>query len=152
MPSFRREAVLEWTGDVVHGAGRVAAGSGAFAVAATFPRLAGEPAGATTPEELLAASHATCFGIALRSVLAQRGATAERIRATATLTADKGGGRIRLVRADLEARVDGLAGLDAAGLAAAAHAAEEACTISVLLRATVPVSVRVHSGMPATPG
>ena len=143
--SFRREAVLEWIGDVVKGSGRVVAGSGAFALPATFPRLAGEPAGTTTPEELLAASHATCFGIALRSVLAQRGASAERIRATATLTADKGGGSIRIMRADLEAQVEGLAGLDAEGLAAAAKAAEEACTISVLLRASVPVAVRVIS-------
>jgi osmotically inducible protein OsmC len=143
MPAFRREAVLEWTGEVVKGSGEVVAGSGAFALAATFPRLAGEPAGTTTPEELLAASHATCFGIALRSVLAQRGATAERIRATATLTADKGGGRIRIVRADLEAQVEGLAGLAAEGLDAAAQAAEEACTISVLLRASVPVTARV---------
>jgi drug/metabolite transporter superfamily protein YnfA len=56
-----------------------------------------QPAGATTPEELLAASHATYFGIALRSVLAQRGGSADRITTTATLTADKGGGRIRIV-------------------------------------------------------
>ena len=143
MASFQRQAVLEWTGDVVKGSGQVAAASRAFTVAATFPRLAGEPAGATTPEELLAASHATCFGIALRSVLAQRGASATRIRATATLTAEKDAGLIRLVRADLTAHVEGLSGLDGAGLDAAARSAEEACTISVLLRASVPVSVDV---------
>jgi osmotically inducible protein OsmC len=141
MASFQRSATLEWTGDVVHGAGRVTAGSEAFALTATFPRLAGEPAGATTPEELLAASHATCFGIALRSVLAQRGGSADRITTTATLTADKGGGRIRVVAAHLEAVVEGLSGLDQAGLDAAAQAAEEACTISTLLRATMPIGV-----------
>jgi osmotically inducible protein OsmC len=145
MTSFRRSATLEWAGDVVHGTGRVTAGSGAFTLVATFPRLGGESAGATTPEELLAASHATCFGIALRSVLAQRGGSAERITTTATLTADKGGGRIRIVAAHLEAAVEGLSGLDQAGVAAAARAAEEACTISTVLRATVPISVTAHS-------
>lgn len=94
--SFSRSAVLEWTGDVARGAGGVVARSGAFSVDATFPRIPGEPAGATPPEELLAASHAVCFGIGLRSVLAQRGGTASRVRVTATVTAGKGGGLIRI--------------------------------------------------------
>jgi lipoyl-dependent peroxiredoxin len=145
MASFQRSATLEWTGDVVHGAGRVVAGSGAFALAGTFPRLGGEPPDVTTPEELLAASHATCFGIALRSVLSQRGGSAERITTTATLTADKGGGRIRIVAAHLEAVVEGLSGLDQVGLDAAARAAEEACTISAVLRPTVSIGVTAHS-------
>lgn len=149
MATFQRSATLEWTGDVVRGAGRVTAGSAAFGLPATFPRLGGEPPGATTPEELLAASHATCFGIALRSVLAARGGSADRITTTATLTADKGGGRIRIVAAHLEAVVEGLSNLDQEGLDTAARAAEEACTISTLLRPTVPIRVaaRFHNPM-----
>jgi osmotically inducible protein OsmC len=143
MASFSRSAVLEWSGDVVRGTGRVSAASDAFSVAATFPRLSGEPAGTTTPEELLAASHATCFGIGLRSVLAQRGATADRVRVTATITADKGGGQIRIQSAHLEGVVEGLSGVDPAAIDEIARAAEEACTISALLRVTIPVSVRV---------
>lgn len=145
MALFSRTARLEWTGDVARGSGRVSAGSQAFSVAATFPRVSGEPAGATTPEELLAASHATCFGIGLRSVLAQRGGTASEVRATATITADKGGGLIRIQSAHLEAVVHGLAGVDAAALDEIAAAAEEACTISAALRATVPVTLRVRA-------
>jgi organic hydroperoxide reductase OsmC/OhrA len=102
MASFSRSAVLEWTGDVARGTGRAAAASGAFATNATFPRLAGEPAGATTPEELLAASHATC-----------------------------------------------LSGVEPAALEEIARAAEEACTISALLRPTVRVSVSVRPGAAA---
>lgn len=143
--SFSRSALLEWTGDVARGSGRVSAGSEAFSVAATFPRLSGEPAGATTPEELLAASHATCFGIGLRSLLAQRGGTADQVRVTATVTADKGGGRIRIQSAHLEGVVQGLEGVDAAALDEIARAAEEACTISAVLRVTVPVSVRIRA-------
>jgi lipoyl-dependent peroxiredoxin len=146
MASFSRLAVLEWTGDVPRGSGQITAGSGGFALPATFPRLSGEPAGATTPEELLAASHATCFGIGLRSVLAQRGGTARRVRVTATVTAEKGGGRIRIRASRLDALVDGLAGIDPGSLEGVAQAAEEACTISALLRASVPVTVSVRVG------
>jgi lipoyl-dependent peroxiredoxin len=148
MATFSRSAVLDWSGDVPRGSGRVAGGSEAFAVAATFPRLAGEPAGATTPEELLAASHATCFGIGLRSVLAQRRGSAERIRVTATITAEKGGGAIRLKGSRLEAEVTGLAGVAEEALEAIARAAEEACTISAALRATVPITVEVRVAEP----
>jgi osmotically inducible protein OsmC len=146
MATFSRRATLEWTGDVVHGTGTIVTGSRAFVVAATFPRLRGEPGGTTVPEELLAAAHATCFGIGLRSVLAQRGGSAERIRATATITAEKGSGRIRLVSAHVEGVVEGLAGLDVSALDECGRAAEDACTISAMLRASVPVTVEVRLG------
>lgn len=130
---------------MARGTGRIAAGSGTFEAGATFPRIAGEPAGATTPEELLAAAHATCFGIGLRSVLARRGGTATRVRVTATVTAEKGGGRIRVDASHLEGVVEGLAGVEPAALDEIARAAEEACTISTVIRPTVQVTVRVRS-------
>ena len=144
MASFSRSATLEWTGDVVRGAGQISAGSRAFTVSATFPRRSGEPEGATTPEELLAASHATCFGIGLRSVLGQRGGSASELRVTATVSAEKGGGRIRIRGAHLDATVRGLTGVESSGLDEIAAAAEQACTISALLRASVPVTVSVR--------
>lgn len=67
MAVFSRHAVLEWEGDVIDGGGVVTAGTRAFATPVTFPRIAGEAPHKTTPKELLAASHATCFGIGLRS-------------------------------------------------------------------------------------
>jgi osmotically inducible protein OsmC len=145
MASFTRSATLEWAGDVPRGTGRIVATSNAFAVAATFPRLAGESAGATTPEELLAAAHATCFGIGLRSVLSQRGGSAERLRVTATVTAEKAGGVIRVSAAHLEGEVEGLSGVGDEALQEVARAAEAACTISALLRATAPVTVAVRA-------
>jgi osmotically inducible protein OsmC len=62
--TFSRRAILEWNGDMMDGACQVTAGTGAFAVPATFPSTAGEAAGKTTPEELVAASHATCYASA----------------------------------------------------------------------------------------
>ena len=104
--TFTRSAELTWEGDVVRGSGGVKAGSGAFSVAATFPTLRGEPQDTTTPEELLAASHAVCFGIGLRSVIARRGGSASRIVVTATITAEKGPDGIRLRRSHLSGVVE----------------------------------------------
>ena len=145
MAQFTRSAVLAWTGDVLRGTGTVTAGSDAFGIAASFPRLAGEPEGTTTPEELLAASHATCFGIGLRSVIAQRGGTATRVHATATVTAEKGREGIRIRGAHLEGMVEGLAGLEADALEEIGRAAEEGCTISILLRPSIPITVAVRT-------
>ena len=89
MATFSRRAVLEWNGDVVDGAGDVTAGTRAFAVPVTFPSATGEAPGKTTPKELLAASHATCSGIGLRSLIGRRGGRAQRVAVTATVTAEK---------------------------------------------------------------
>ena len=145
MATFSRRATLDWSGDVLRGAGAVTAGSEAFAVGATFPRMRGEPAGSTTPEELLAAAHATCFGIGLRSVIAQRGGTAERVHVTATITAEKGAGVIRLQSSHLVGEVEGLAGVAPEALPDIARAAEEGCTISATIRGTVAISVDVRA-------
>lgn len=145
MTTFARSATLDWTGEVLRGSGTVAAGSDAFMVPATFPRIHGEPPGSTTPEELLAASHATCFGIALRSVLAQRGGTARRVHVSATVTAEKGAGAIRLQSSHLTGEVEGLEGVDPATLPEIAHAAEQACTISVAIRGTVTITTDIRA-------
>ena len=143
MTTFTREATIEWSGDVLRGTGAVSAGSEAFAVAVTFPRLRGEPPDTTTPEELLAASHATCFGIGLRSVIAQRGGSATQVRATATITAEKGAAGIRVRSSHLRAAVEGLEGIERSMLPEIARAAEEGCTISAALRGAVAISVEV---------
>lgn len=145
MATFSRRATLAWTGDVPRGMGAVTAGSEAFSVPVTFPRLKGEAPGATTPEELLAASHAACFGIGLRSVIAQRGGIAERISVIATVTAEKGSGAIRIQSSHLRADVEGLAGIEAGSLHEIARAAEEGCTISSLIRPTVAITVEIHA-------
>lgn len=64
---------------------------------------------------------------------------------TASITADKGGGQIRVEASHLEGVVEGLAGVERAALDEIARAAEEACTISAVLRSTVQITVRVRS-------
>jgi osmotically inducible protein OsmC len=143
--TFARSAQLLWEGDVARGSGKALAGSGAFAVAATFPTRRGEPPGTTTPEELLAASHAVCYGIGFRSVLGRRGRSATRIIVTATITADKGEGAIRIRRSHLSAVVEGLAGLTAEVLAEIGEAAKRECTISNAIGGSVEVTYEVAS-------
>jgi lipoyl-dependent peroxiredoxin len=138
MAVFSRHAVLEWKGDVTDGGGDVTAGTRACAIAVTFPSIAGEAPHKTTPEELLAASHATCFGIGLRSLIRQRGGRAVRLAVTATITAEKGPGGIQIRSSHLSAAVEGLEGLDDEQLQSLARETRERCTISIARRILVP--------------
>lgn len=99
--TFSRSAELVWEGDLAHGSGEVKAPGGAFDAPVRFPSLRGEPAETTSPEELLAASHASCFGIGLRSVIGRHGASAARLAVRATITAEKGPRGIRVLRSHL---------------------------------------------------
>lgn len=145
MATFSRRATVDWVGDVLHGSGDVTAGTSAFAVPVTYPRIAGEPPTMTSPEELLAASHATCFGIGLRSVIGQRGGSARRVLVTATITAEKGSRAIRIQSSHLDATIEGLDGLEPEMLPAIARTAEEGCTISAAIRGAVAITVDVNA-------
>lgn len=143
MAAFSRSAVLEWNGDVMRGSGIVTAGTEAFAASASFPRLVGEPQGVTTPEELLAASHAVCFGIGLRSVIGRRGGSARRVTVEATVTAEKGPGGIQLQSSHLRGIVEGLDGIEEGQLAEIALETAEGCTISRAIRGNVSITHEV---------
>ena len=72
------------------GAGVVnAASSGAFELPVTIASRVGDPEGKTSPEELLAAAHATCFVTSLGSELARAGTPPERIDVHCTITMDE---------------------------------------------------------------
>jgi osmotically inducible protein OsmC len=148
MAIFSRRSELRWDGEVIGGSGRVTASSGAFAIPVTFPSTAGEPAGKTTPEELLAASHASCYGIGLRSQIGRRGGRAQRVTAEAVVSAEKGAKGIRIQSIHLTAVVAGLEGLDAAELQDIAREVAAECTISIVLRGAVPITheLKTESG------
>src|SRR5262249_56448121 len=88
-PGHRRRAMqsratAEWQGDLMSGQGTTSAASGTFTGAKlTWKARTEGAAGATTPEELLAAAHASCFSMALSHGLAQGGHTAKRLETTA---------------------------------------------------------------------
>jgi lipoyl-dependent peroxiredoxin len=145
MATFSRRAELRWDGELMTGSGQVAAGSGAFIMQVRFPSVAGDPPGKTTPEELLAASHATCYGIGLRSLIGQRGGHAQKVTVVSTVTAEKGAGGIRIHSSHLTAVIEGLQGLDAANLDDVAREVAQECTISIALRGAVRITHEISA-------
>ena len=141
MPTFSRHADIEWTGGLMDGAGQAVAGTGAFTLPVTFPSRIGEGDGKTTPEELLAASHAVCYAMSLSATLGRLGAKASSVHVTATVTADKSEKGIQIQSSALTATVEGLEGVEAGRLQDVANTAEAGCPISNALRASVKITV-----------
>jgi len=142
MSEFVRHADVEWAGGLLDGTGTASAGTGAFSLPVTFPsRIADRGDGKTTPEELLAASHAVCYAMVLANTLGKQGGKASRVRVTATVTGEKSDAGLKVVSSRLTATVEGLAGIDASTLQDLATGAEKGCPISNAIRGNVAVSV-----------
>jgi osmotically inducible protein OsmC len=125
----------------MEGAGQAKAGTAAFNLPVTFPSRIGEGDGKTTPEEMLAASHAVCYAMGLAATISRQGGTAKRVRVTATVTADKGDSGIKIVSSHLKAGVEGLEGFDRAKFDEVAKLAEQRCPISNAIRGSVNITV-----------
>jgi lipoyl-dependent peroxiredoxin len=130
-----RRAEVTWRGDLMSGSGTVErVSSGAFGeLAVSWPARAEEPGDSTSPEELIAAAHATCFSMALSHALAQDGHAPEQLDSSATVSFQPGEGITRIALA-VEGRVPGM---DEAGFRAAAEQAKADCPVSKAL-ASVP--------------
>lgn len=88
-----RTATAHWEGSLMEGAGRVnldSSGLGTYAV--TWPSRAEDPLGRTSPEELIAAAHSSCFSMALSHALAQAGTVATSLDTRADVTFQPGEG------------------------------------------------------------
>jgi lipoyl-dependent peroxiredoxin len=142
--TFARHVDVQWDGTLMEGSGQAKAGTGAFSVPVTFPSRIGEGDGKTTPEEMLAASHAVCYAMGLAATIGRQGGKARRLRVTATVTADKGEAGIKIASSHLKATVEGLEGLDKAKLDEAAKQAEQRCPISNAIRGSVNITVESH--------
>jgi len=142
MAAFVRHADVEWNGGLMDGNGTAKAGTGAFSVPVTFPsRISETGDNTTTPEELLAASHAICFAMVLTNTIGKQGGKARKVRVTATVTGDKSDAGLKVVSSNLKATVEGLEGIDKAKLQELATGAEKGCPISNAIRGNVSVSV-----------
>jgi osmotically inducible protein OsmC len=141
MATFERHVEVDWKGSVMEGGGEAKAGTGAFSLPVTFASRIGEPAGKTSPEELMAAAHAACYAMALNGTLGRKGASAERTVITATVTADKGDSGIKIQSSKLVVTAYGLKGLDAAGFEAVTKEADAGCPVSNAYRGTMQISV-----------
>jgi osmotically inducible protein OsmC len=126
-----RHAEVTWNGGLMDGSGRIdSVGSGAFGpLDVTWASRAEDPAGRTSPEELIAAAHAACFSMALSLALAEAGSPPEELRTGATLTFQPGEG-ITKIALTVRGRVPGL---DEDGFREAAEGAKTGCPVSQAL-------------------
>ncbi|MGH2655373.1 MAG: OsmC family peroxiredoxin [Actinomycetota bacterium] len=134
-----KTAKVTWQGDLPTGRGTIErVGSGAFGpLDVSWPVRIGEEEGLTSPEELIAAAHASCFSMALSNVLAKGGNPPQRLEVAATVTFVPGTGITTSVL-DVTGTVPGL---DEAAFRTAADDAKDNCPVSKALRGNVELSV-----------
>ena len=139
-----RRADVSWTGDLPSGKGNVSAStSGAFkGLEVSWARRSEADAqGKTSPEELLAASHAACYAMALSAGLGRTKTPPESLNVSSTVTFDKVGDGFKVVSSQLEVRGK-VPGIDEAAFQQAAEAAKDGCPISQALKGNVELSVK----------
>jgi osmotically inducible protein OsmC len=134
-----RKADVTWQGDLKSGSGRIdSVTSGAFGgLGVSWPARSEEPAGKTSPEELIAAAHATCFSMALSNGLGQEGHAPEELHTSATVTFQPGEG-ITKIALEVTGRVPGI---DADAFEQAAQQAKENCPVSKALTGVPEISL-----------
>jgi lipoyl-dependent peroxiredoxin len=134
-----RKAEVTWHGDLMSGNGTVdSVTSGAFGgLDVSWPARSEEPGGKTSPEELIAAAHATCLSMALSHGLAQAGHAPEELKTSATVTFQPGEG-ITKIALDIAGRVPGI---DEAAFTQAAEQAKENCPVSKALTGVPDISL-----------
>jgi len=134
-----RTAEVTWHGSLMNGGGTIdRVGSGAFGpLDVTWASRAEDPAGRTSPEELIAAAHASCYSMALAHALAQDGTPPEQLNTSATVTFVPGTGITKIAL-----RVRGtVPGIDEAGFLAKAEGAKAGCPVSKALAAVPEITL-----------
>jgi osmotically inducible protein OsmC len=126
-----RNATAEWKGDLESGSGSFEGASGKLAGEYSAGSRFGD-SGGTNPEELIAASHASCFSMALSLVLGQGGNPPESIRTEAKVQLLKDGEGFAIKKIDL-VTVARVPGIDDAAFQEAAQGAKAGCPISKAL-------------------
>ena len=142
--TFSRTATVTYTGTIMDGRGAATAGTGAFNVPVSFPRRIGEPEGVTSPEELIAAAHGTCYAMVVTGALGRANATWKALSVVCTVTADKGDAGIKITNSKLDLTAEGLTGMDASAFDKMAKEAEAKCPVSNALRAALAIEVVTH--------
>jgi osmotically inducible protein OsmC len=134
-----RRAEVTWYGDLMSGGGTIeSVGSGAFGpLRVTWASRTEQSDGKTSPEELIAAAHASCFCMAFSNSLAKDGHPPEHLSASATVTFVPGTGITKSV-IDVQGNVPGI---DEEAFVAAAQQAKDNCPVSQALKGNVELSV-----------
>lgn len=141
MAAVQRSATAVWEHDLLKGSGRVKGSTGALPeLPVSWAARTEAPGGKTSPEELLAAAHASCYCMALSAGLGRAGTPPERLTVRAEASFEKVGEAWTVTQMALS--VTGkVPGITAEKFAEAAKAASEGCPISRALKGNVAISV-----------
>jgi osmotically inducible protein OsmC len=137
-----RTAEVTWNGSLVEGSGTIDhVTSGAFArLPVTWASRTEAADGRTSPEELVAAAHASCYAMAFSGRLTRNGTPPTSLNVKATVIFDKQEAGWRVASSALTVRGN-VPGLDAATFGELAEAAKDGCPISQALKGNVELSV-----------
>ncbi len=140
MANVERNAHVEWDGDLASGSGTVSEGSGVLTDSpVTFASRTQQPEGKTSPEELIAAAHATCYAMALSHTLAQQGNAPEHLTVDAVCTLDDQQLKFTTMQLNVQGNVPGLS---AEEFQNATREAEQLCPVSNALRGNVEIRLQ----------
>ena len=144
MATFSRSVNVDWAGPIMEGKGEAKAGTGAFTLPVSFPSRIAETGSNTSPEELVAAAHASCYAMALNATVGRKGGQIARTHVSATVTADKGDAGITLTTSKLKVVAEGLQGIERGQFAEIAREAESKCPISNALRGSMKIELETE--------
>lgn len=135
-------AETTWSGDLESGSGMINyLSSGAFTrLPVTWASRTVSHDGKTSPEELLAAAHASCFSMAYSARLGKNGTPPQRLDVRAEISFEKGDAGWKVARSHLIVKVQA-EGLDPAKLVELAEDAKEKCPISQAIKGNVEISI-----------
>ena len=133
-----RKSTAEWNGSLAEGAGKIALGSGLFEGAFSFATRMGDEPG-TNPEELLGASLAGCYAMALNATLEKQGKPAKSVKAEAKVFLGKDDAGFKINRIDLETNAE-IEGIEDSEFQTIAEDVKKTCPISKAL-AAVPINL-----------
>ena len=144
MAMAERRAEVVWEGSLTQGKGNITStGSGAFSggLPVTWASRVEKSDGRTSPEELIAMAHASCYAMAFSHTLAEAGHTPERVDVTANVQLESIPGGIKVATVNLE--VTGkVPGLDQAKFEELARKGEQGCPISNVLRGNAQINLK----------
>jgi lipoyl-dependent peroxiredoxin len=129
-----------WNGNLFQGSGTfdLASSEAVQGLPVTWASRTERPDGKTSPEELIAAAHASCFAMAFSNTLAEQGNDPEELDISAVCTFDAEQLKITTMVLDVRGKVPAL---DAEGFQNAAEQAEQGCPVSNALRGNVDIQV-----------
>ena len=140
MATAERRANVVWRGNLFQGSGTfdLVSSEAVQGLPVTWASRTERPDGRTSPEELIAAAHASCFAMAFSNTLAEQGNEPEELNISAVCTFDADQLKVTSSVLDVRGKVPGL---DAEGFQNAAEQAEQGCPVSNALRGNVDIRV-----------